>query len=71
MERSPQHDRELAVLREAVRSDDLERIRNFAAQTAAQLIEAARPQGHIDVVNGLARVAAVRLVASYFGVPDG
>jgi cytochrome P450 len=33
------------------------------------LIEAARPRRRIDVVGGFARVVAVRLVASYFGIP--
>jgi cytochrome P450/glutathione S-transferase len=69
MDRSPQYDREEAALRLAVRRDDLERIRNFVAHSAAELAEAARPQGRIDVVGGFARVAAMRLVGSYFGIP--
>lgn len=69
MDRSPQYDREEAALRLAVRRDDLDRIRNFVAHSAAQLAEAARPYGRINVVNGFARVVAMRLVGSYFGIP--
>ncbi len=72
MDRSEQYDREAAVLREAVRRDDLQRIRNFVARTAAEIVGSARAQGRIDVVNGFARPAATQLVASYFGIsgPD-
>jgi cytochrome P450 len=69
MDRSPQYDTEAATLREAVRPDDLERIRNLVKQNATDLVTAARPSGKIDVVNGLARVVALRTVGSYFGVP--
>jgi cytochrome P450 len=57
------------VLHQAVHRDDLPAIREFVAQAAAELVEAARPRGRIDVVNGLARVVPVRLVAAYFGMP--
>ena len=69
MDRSPQYDTEAATLREAVRPDDLERIRSMVRQGAAELAAAARPDGKIDVVNGLARVVATRIVGSYFGIP--
>jgi cytochrome P450 len=69
MDRSPQYDTEAATLREAVRPEDLERIRRLVRQSAAELAAAARPDGKIDVVNGLARVVATRLVGSYFGIP--
>lgn len=69
MDRSPQYDTESATLREVVRPDDLERIRQLVRQNAAELVAAARPYGKIDVVNGLARVVAVRTVGSYFGIP--
>lgn len=69
MDRSPQYDTEAATLREAVRPEDLERIRSFVRQSAAELAAAARPDGKIDVVNGLARLTATRLVDSYFGMP--
>jgi len=69
MDASPQYDRENAALHEAVRREDLEFIRNFVALAANELVTAARPRGRIDVVNGLARVVAIRLVGSYFGMP--
>ena len=69
MDASPQYDREDAVLHQAVRREDLSAIREFVAQAALELIEAARPRRRIDVVNGLARVVPVRLVAAYFGMP--
>ena len=69
MDASPQYDHESALLHEAVHREDLPAIRNFVAQAAADLIEAARPRRRIDVVNGLARVVPVRLVAAYFGMP--
>ena len=69
MDRSPQYDTESAMLRKVVRPDDLERIRRLVAQSAAGLAEAAGPYGKIDVVNGLARVVAIRTVGSYFGIP--
>jgi cytochrome P450/glutathione S-transferase len=69
MDASPEYDRENAVLHQAVHREDLPAIRQFVAQAAAELIEAARPRRRIDVVNGLARVVPVRLVAAYFGMP--
>jgi cytochrome P450/glutathione S-transferase len=69
MDASPQYDRENATLHEAVRRQDLDRIRQFVAQSASELITAARPRHRIDVVNGYARVVPVRLLASYFGMP--
>jgi cytochrome P450/glutathione S-transferase len=69
MDASPQYDRENATLHEVVRRQDLEHIRTFVAQSACELIAAARPHRRIDVVNGFARVVPIRLVASYFGMP--
>lgn len=69
MDRSPQYDTEAATLREVVRRDDLERVRNLVKQNATDLVSIARPSGKIDVVNGLARVIAIRTVGSYFGIP--
>jgi cytochrome P450 len=69
MDRSTQYDIEAATLREVVRADDLERIRDRVKQNAFELTAAAQPFGKIDVVNGLARVVATRTVGEYFGVP--
>jgi cytochrome P450/glutathione S-transferase len=69
MDESLQYDQEKAMLHQVVRPDDLENIREFVAETAAMLVNAARPRGRIDVVNGLARIVPIRLVAEYFGIP--
>jgi cytochrome P450 len=69
MDRSPEYDREKAALRQAVRPDDLERVRGFVAASALELIDAARTRGRIDVVSSYARPVAARVVASYFGMP--
>ena len=69
MDESPQYELEKRTLHEAARMEDLDRIRQSVAQSAAELIEAARPHRRIDVVHGLARVVALRLVASYCGMP--
>lgn len=72
MDRSPQYLRERSLLEACVHDGDLERIRSFVATTASSLVEQARQRGRIDVVQELARPAAVRLVRHYFGVggPD-
>ena len=69
MDASPDYDRENGLLHQAVHREDLPAIREFVEQATAELIEAARPRRRIDVVNGLARVVPVRLVAAYFGMP--
>jgi cytochrome P450 len=69
MDRSPEYDREAGTLREVVRADDLDRIRSFVTESARSLVDVARPNGRIDVVQGLARVVPIRLVESYFGIP--
>jgi cytochrome P450/glutathione S-transferase len=69
MDASPQYDRENAALHQAVQREDLDRIREFVARNAVELIAAVRPRRRIDVVNGLARVVPIRLLASYFGMP--
>ena len=69
MDRSEQYVRERAILERCVHPDDPERIRTLVRKTAADLVAAAQPRGRIDVVQDLARPAAIRLIASYFGVP--
>jgi cytochrome P450 len=69
LDRGPQYDRELALLHRVLLAADLERIRRFVAEQAALQIAAARPRGRIDVVNEYARVVAVRVVGTYFGMP--
>ena len=69
MDRSLEYERESNTMREVVRRDDIDRIRNFVSEKARALVDAARPSGSIDVVGGLARVVPIRLVESYFGIP--
>ncbi len=69
MDASPQYDREKSALMEVVRTSDLQDIRKFVAGSARERIDAARTHRRIDVVNGLARIVPLRLVASYFGIP--
>lgn len=69
MDRSEIHDRERAILQRSVQPDDASVIRATTRANADALIEAARSTGTIDVVNGVARPAATRLVASYMGIP--
>lgn len=69
LDRGPQYDRELALLHRVLLPADLERIRRFVAEQAALQLAVARPRGRIDVVNEYARVVAVRVVATYFGMP--
>ena len=69
MDRGPDYERNAGVLRQAVRPADLARIRSFVAEHASSQLAAARAAGILNVANGYARVVAVRLVASYFGMP--
>jgi cytochrome P450 len=69
MDRSAQYDREAGLLHQAVRREDLERIRTLVSSQAETLIAALRPQRRLDVVNDVARIVAVRTVATYFGMP--
>lgn len=69
MDRSPLYLRERSILQRSIEPGDPERIRAIVRRHASELIDAARPTGQIDVVQQLARPAAVRLVADYFGVP--
>ena len=69
MDRSPLALRERRILDGCVRAGDDERIRGAVRADAAGMVDAARAAGRIDVVQGLARPVAVRLVGSFFGVP--
>ncbi len=66
---NPQYQRDVSILRLAFGRDDLPRIREFVAHTAAQLISNAAGNARFDLVQGLSRVVPARLVAHYFGVP--
>lgn len=68
-DRGERYDREAAALRRAAPAEDLPRVRHLVQDSAAELIAAAKHAGQLEVVHGLARVAAARTVAGYFGVP--
>jgi len=72
MDRSPICLRERAILERCVHAGDGERIRSLVSSITSELIDQVRGRGRIDVVQDLARPAAIRLVAAYFGVagPD-
>lgn len=69
-DRGEVYDREASALHRAAPAADVDRVvRPLVAGRAAELVEAARRAGRLDVVNGLARPVAARTVARYFGVP--
>jgi cytochrome P450 len=61
--------REVGILRKAVRPGDLGAIREIVEGAAGALIREAAPAGRIDLVGGLTRAVALRVVRDYFGVP--
>jgi cytochrome P450 len=70
MDASPIATRDRNILRQVIKREDLETIvRPLIISTANKLLEESIPKKSINVVNEYARVAAVRLVAVYFGVP--
>lgn len=68
-DRGEVYERESRVLLQAASVDDLAQVRAIVVGAAGPLLEAARPTGRLDVVNGLARVVATRVVGDYFGTP--
>lgn len=72
LDRGPLYLRESELLQRCIGPGDPARIRATVRRHAEDLVDAARPDGRIDVVQGLARPAATRLVNDYFGVggPD-
>ena len=71
MDRGPEftYDRDHAALRAASRREDLDRVRALVRDTAARLVDAARPQKRIEAVQGLTRATAATVVEEYYGVP--
>ena len=63
------YERDVSVLRLAVRRDDLPRIAGLVSQSADQLLADAAPAGRIDVVSGLTDLVPTRLISDYFGTP--
>lgn len=68
-DRGEVYERESRVLLRAASVDDLAQVRAIVVGAAGPLLEEARPTGRLDVVNGLARVVATRVVGDYFGTP--
>jgi cytochrome P450 len=69
MDSSPEANRDANILMQVIKREDLTLVRTLIKKFAAELIEKSKPQKSIDTVNGYARLAAVRIVAAYFGVP--
>lgn len=69
MRETPAYDRDVSLMRLAVRREDIEsRIAPLVARTAAQVV--AQGGGRIDVVRDLGTVVPETLVAEYFGLPS-
>lgn len=68
-ENTPQYAREVGLIRAAVPSADLARVRALVGQRAAQLLDDVGAQGQLDVVSQYARLIPLHLVEQYFGVP--
>ena len=69
MPNTPQYEREVSIMRVTANRFDLGRIQSFVSQSADDLVEAARPQGCVDVVGQVSRVVPTRLIGDYMGVP--
>ena len=69
MDASPATTRDRNMLRQVIRREDLATIKSLIRNIGAELIEKAQSKKRIDVVNEYARLACVRIVAQYFGVP--
>lgn len=69
MDASPETTRDRKMLMQVITGKDLIKVRGLIRNIAADLINEAGPKKSIDVVNEYARLASVRIVAQYFGVP--
>ncbi len=69
MDASPETTRDRNMLRQVIKREDLANIQIFIRKTADELIAASSTKKSINVINEYARVACVRLVATYFGTP--
>lgn len=69
MRETPAYDRDVSLMRLAVRREDIEsRIAPLVARTAAQVV--ARGAGRVDVVRELGTIVPETMVAEYFGLPS-
>jgi cytochrome P450 len=68
MQNSPEYERDQSHMRTVIRRQDLpERVLPLVARTAESLVSAST--GRIDVVQQLARIVPILLIAEYFGCP--
>jgi cytochrome P450 len=63
------HRADVRVLRDAVRSEDLDRIRRTVTTQAEEAIASALPRGRLDLVGGYAHRILERTIADYLGTP--
>ena len=68
MDASPETTRDRDMLRQVIKREDLVFIKTFITEKALEIITEASLIGEINIANGYARLASVRLVAGYFGV---
>lgn len=66
---NPQMDRERTMARNAVKRDDLERIKMFVRNLAEDIIQKSLNYERLDVPDKLCKPIFVRLIDDYFGVP--
>jgi cytochrome P450 len=69
MDASPETTRDRNMLRQVIKREDLAFIKTFINEKAEEILDEACADGKINVANDYARLASVRLVAGYFGVP--
>ncbi|HMS65637.1 MAG TPA: cytochrome P450 [Ignavibacteria bacterium] len=69
LDASPETTRDREMLAQVIKREDLAPIREYIRKIANDLINAKSQQKRINVVNEYARLACVKLVADYFGVP--
>ncbi|HET7543074.1 MAG TPA: cytochrome P450 [Polyangiaceae bacterium] len=69
MDDRTRYEHEATFLRSAVRTGDLEYLRELVASRANELIAAARGRGELDVASGYAHEIALTVASQYFGVP--
>jgi len=68
MDRGEEHDREIKLMQQVVKYEDLGRIQQYVRNAANDIIAKTDVYEKIDVVSSLVRPVMVRLIADYFGV---
>lgn len=64
-----QYEREIGIMRDVVKPDDVARIDSLSKQWAEEQVAGFAASGRIDAVEGLSRIVPTRLVEEYFGTP--